>query len=275
MSNITDKFKTTDPAKLLGKIDAKRLEGVSLRDNANIMIVDTIGRYVKDPEATMTAIVKIEDKLGEFIDKYTPAGTGELITKARDMVTKGLDALKKSGIIGPDGKFDLDALIKTGGEFLSDLGLPIISTIKDGIKKLRDLGDALGITKLIDTAKGWYKDIVGFIDGLVPDFIKDVFKNLNWDNILEDFGGSLLDKITEPFQGIASTLIGEWWWYDKERKLYNYDTLSGMHPLTLKLLGVVTEYDESDVRNVGTAIRKHYYTVERSYRAMRQYGNYR
>ena len=281
MSKIVDKFITTKPEELVGKLDPKRLKGIDLQDKANIMIVDTLGRYVKDPTKLLTQIVKIEDKLGSYISKFMDSPVGKLIKNARDMVTKGLSAIKDSGIIGPDGKLNLDALLDSGGKFLDSIGLGgladsgrgILDTIKGGIQKLKDFGDAIGITEMIDDVKGWFNNAKDFFDALVPDFIKDIFKNLNWKAIFPHAEEDLLEMLQPTMDKIVDILGTDWIWYDKSRSLYSYDTLAAMNETTTRMLGYALPHDET-LHNYIAALRIHYQQVERRHRAYQTHKRY-
>lgn len=273
MVKKVERFITTDPKELVGKLDPKRLQGIDLQDSANIFIVDTVGRYVKDPNGIMTGIKKIENKLGSVMDSFMDTPFGEMIKAGRDMLMKGLDMLKESGIIGPDGKLNLDNLLDVGLNLLGDIGSGILDTIGSALSGLVDLGDLFGITDIIKTVGGWLGNVVDFFDSLVPGWVKDLFGNLNWDNILGDTNDDIYDQLRPPFNDAVGLLGDDWYWYDKSRTLYNYDTIAALHPTTLRLMTDYTEQSKgalSDEQPYFKGLKKHYDEIERVQRAMRR-----
>jgi hypothetical protein len=141
-------------------------------------------------------------------------------------------------IPNPFGSLDLGGLMDDIGGFLKGMA---------GDGDLINLSAFSGVLNGIKCAGALIADV------LVPDAVEEALKNFSIPGLGVD------DVIEDGYKGLINNamymLNDDWMWADKSRGIYNYDSLSRVSPMVIRIMG--EDSNKIEVANIAKALRDH------------------
>lgn len=223
-----EKIITTDPTDALVKIDANSVSTLQNRGCGSGFVLDSIKDYIGD-------IFPI----GDFPD----LNLAELAGKLKDGVMDALNKLKESGSFdfGDLTDINFDDIQKKCSEFF---GEDLLGSVKAGLESLGNLGDMIGLGELRDYMSNLGFDPAAFFSDFDSSFFENLLGNFDLDKLMPGLSDFLIDEYLNRWTGNLKVLDPDWYWFDKEAGLYNYDILSRLSPWSIRALEQDTAYDE-------------------------------